>query len=368
MTSIPKKAKLKSGDKSSIVRKKMEETAFSGDSEEESDVEMEANFALLTKNRTVVGEEEKGDEGGASSGEEENGDGSDEEEEDRGEGSDKEEEERGEGSSSGGEDDDEEEQGEGSDEFDDDDDGVSSDEDDESGETKEVDAVGNAHTEKDVKELSTMTFEEILKLQQKVGMKAYKKMANVSTVVPRASRGEKRLNKNRPIEISSKRYVPFLRKVVAVKKSVRRDPRFDDLSGEYKPEIFEKTYRFINDIRSSEKEEVKTMIKRSQRPSKKEELKTLVLRMDNQERSRRSQEAQREKELEFKRKQKEQAAQGLQPFFLNKGEQNKLQLAEKYEQLKRSGKLENFLTKKRKRNATKDRKKLPYQNYKNQDQ
>ena len=28
---------------------------------------------------------------------------------------------------------------------------------------------------------------------------------------------------------------------------------------------------------------------------------------------------QREKELEFKRKQKEQAAQGLQPFFLNKG-------------------------------------------------
>ena len=70
MTSIPKKAKLKSGDKSSIVRKKMEETAFSGDSEEESDVEMEANFALLTKNRTVVGEEEKGDEGGASSGRE----------------------------------------------------------------------------------------------------------------------------------------------------------------------------------------------------------------------------------------------------------------------------------------------------------
>ena len=35
---------------------------------------------------------------------------------------------------------------------------------------------------------------------------------------------------------------------------MRRDPRFDDLSGEYKPEIFEKTYRFINDIRSSEKE------------------------------------------------------------------------------------------------------------------
>ena len=58
----------------------------------------------------------------------------------------------------------------------------------------------------------------------------------------------------------------------------------------------------------------------------------------------------------------------LTSLFPPPGEQNKLQLAEKYEQLKRSGKLENFLTKKRKRNATKDRKKLPYQNYKNQDQ
>lgn len=33
-----------------------------------------------------------------------------------------------------------------------------------------------------------------------------------------------------------------------------RDPRFDDLSGEYKPEIFEKTFKFINDIKHREKE------------------------------------------------------------------------------------------------------------------
>ena len=149
MTSIPKKAKLKSGDKSIIVSKKMEETAFSGDSEEESDVDMEANFALLTKNRTAVGEEEEGGEGSASSGEEESGEGSGEEEEDQVEGSDEEEEELGEGS-------DEEEQGEGSDEDEDDDDdddeSESSDGDDESGETKELDTGGNTHTEKDVKE------------------------------------------------------------------------------------------------------------------------------------------------------------------------------------------------------------------------
>lgn len=42
-------------------------------------------------------------------------------------------------------------------------------------------------------------------------------------------------------------------------------------------------------------------------------------------------------------------------------EKKKLQLAEKYEELKKSGKLENFLSKKRKRNAGKDRRKLPKQ-------
>lgn len=38
-----------------------------------------------------------------------------------------------------------------------------------------------------------------------------------------------------------------------------------------------------------------------------------------------------------------------------------MELAEKYSELKKSGKLENFLSKKRKRNATKDRRKLPNQ-------
>ncbi|CAL8329344.1 unnamed protein product [Merluccius merluccius] len=326
-------------ESTAVRKRKMEETALPSDSEEESDADMEANFALLTNHSRARGGEEEGDEEYGSSDEEEEdaeerGDGSDEEEEEdaeeQGDGSDEEEEE------------DAEEQGDGSDE-------------------EEEDAV-----EEQGEELSSMSFEDILKLQQKVGTKAYNKIAHGNSDAPRPQRAPKRLNKNRPIEISSKRSVPFLREVVPVKKSVRRDPRFDDLSGEYKPEIFEKTYSFIKDIKHTEKESVKKMLKKSHGATKKEQLKSLVMRMENQERERRKQEVQREKDLEFKRKQKAQAVQGLQPFFLSKGQQNKLQLAEKYEQLKRSGKLENFLTKKRKRNATKDRKKLPYQNYKHQ--
>lgn len=80
------------------------------------------------------------------------------------------------------------------------------------------------------------------------------------------------------MEVSTKRPAPFLRQVVPVRKAVSveasddssyslacslnsssvsqmfRDPRFDDLSGEYKPQIFEKTYKFIDDIKRREKE------------------------------------------------------------------------------------------------------------------
>lgn len=82
--------------------------------------------------------------------------------------------------------------------------------------------------------------------------------------------------------MSAKVRVPFLRQVVPISKKVRkeqgtrtsletgdlnkriifslcfakvaRDPRFDDLSGDYNPEVFDKTYQFLNDIRAKEKQ------------------------------------------------------------------------------------------------------------------
>ncbi|KAK9967662.1 hypothetical protein ABG768_002041 [Culter alburnus] len=208
-------------------------------------------------------------------------------------------------------------------------------------------------------ELSTMSFEEIIKLQNKVGTKVYNKIAYGATKQQQKNEPMKRLNKHRPQEISAKKPVPFLRKVVPVKKRISRDPRFDDLSGEYKPEIFNKTYKFINDLREKEAQIVRKNLKKAKSQTKKEELKALLKRMENQQRERQRQEQEREKELKYKRKQRELVGQGHKPFYLKKSDMKKLELAEKYSELKKSGKLENFLSKKRKRNATKDRKNLP---------
>lgn len=212
--------------------------------------------------------------------------------------------------------------------------------------------------------LSGMSFEELLQLQSKVGTKLYNRMvfgAKTGHSAAQSVKKKPRLNKNRPMEISAKKPAPFLREVVLVKKKVHRDPRFDDLSGEYKPEIFEKTYGFINDIKKKEKEDIEKKLKKVKDPEQKQRLQQLLKRLVHQEKAQQARQKQRERELEFKKKQGELAKQGKKPFFLKKSEKRTLELADKYMDLKKSGKLENFLSKKRKRNAGKDKRRLPIQ-------
>uniref|UniRef100_A0A3B5BAI2 rRNA biogenesis protein RRP36 n=1 Tax=Stegastes partitus TaxID=144197 RepID=A0A3B5BAI2_9TELE len=263
----------------------------SSSNDEDSDVEK--NFALVTERGGRPEEEEEEEEehlGGEEGSDDDDGDDG---EEDEG------------GSDSGDEEEEVEEEEE---------------EDEEEDEDPE-DAGGSSEiqTKDDIrKELSSMSFEDIMALQNKVGTKVYNQVAYGSNKSRETSK-KKRLNKNRPMEISAKKPAPFLRQVVPVRKPTLRDPRFDDLSGEYKPEIFEKTYKFINDIRHREKEIVKKQLKKTKNNnSRKEKLQFLLKRMENQERARKSREQQRERELQFRREQRERANQGAQPFFLKK--------------------------------------------------
>ncbi|XP_028827017.1 ribosomal RNA processing protein 36 homolog [Denticeps clupeoides] len=313
------------------------------DSSTDDDDELERNFALFNKKRSPLSPEEEDEEGSSE----------DEAEEHAEDLKGNEENAESDVESAGGENEQVEDE--------------EDDNDSESGEDSDGDVTqgggcqGKPETESHIRrDLSSMSFEEIMQLQKKVGMKAYNRMAyGTSKSKQQAPRQMKRLNKHRPQEISAKKPVPFLRKVVPVKKSVSRDPRFDDLSGDYKPEIFDQTYRFINDIRQKERLTVKKNLKKIKSKNKKEELQFLLKRMDNQERERKRKEQHREKELEFKRKQREMVGEGHRPFYLKKSDKKKLELAERYTDLKKSGKLENFLSKKRKRNAMKDRRRLP---------
>ena len=99
---------------------------------------------------------------------------------------------------------------------------------------------------------SVMSFEGLLELQIQVGTKTYKQLVIGNSTKKQSSRPPVQkayvVNKHRPLEMSARVQVPFLRQVVPISKKVARDPCFDDLSGEYNPEVFDKTYQFLNDI------------------------------------------------------------------------------------------------------------------------
>ncbi|XP_053829087.1 ribosomal RNA processing protein 36 homolog [Vidua macroura] len=212
------------------------------------------------------------------------------------------------------------------------------------------------------KDQSDMSFEELLRVQSDARMRMSKKVpGGKKTVKPTKATLKQQQGKKGPLEMSAKKPVPFLRQVIPVRKKVQRDPRFDDLSGEYKPEIFMKTYSFLDSIKKQEKEMVQKQLKKCRNMEQKEKLQRLLNRMTQQEQAQKKQQKLRERELSLKRQQRELAKQGKKPFFLKKSEKRKLELAEKYAELKRSGKLESFLNKKRKRNAIKDKRHLPSQ-------
>ncbi|DAA16505.1 ribosomal RNA processing protein 36 homolog [Bos taurus] len=210
---------------------------------------------------------------------------------------------------------------------------------------------------------SHMSFEELLELQSQVGTKAYKQLVTGSSTKKQSSRPPVQkgcvADKHRPLEMSAKVRVPFLRQVVPISKKVARDPRFDDLSGEYNPEVFDKTYQFLDDIRAREKELVKKQLKKHRSGEEHEKLQHLLQRMEQQEMAQKERKRQQELRLALKQERRAQAQQGHRPYFLKKSEQRQLVLAEKFKELKRSKKLESFLSRKRRRNAGKDRRHLP---------
>ncbi|XP_037055686.1 ribosomal RNA processing protein 36 homolog isoform X3 [Peromyscus leucopus] len=203
---------------------------------------------------------------------------------------------------------------------------------------------------------SDMSFEELLELQSQGGPKACKQLVAGRSSQKQGPRQPVCVaDKHRPLEMSAKVRVPFLRQVA-------RDPRFDDLSGEYNPEIFDKTYQFLNDIRAKEKELVKKQLKKHRSGEEHEKLRQLLQRMEQQDLAQQERKQQQELRLALKQERRALAQQGHRPYFLKKSEQRQLALAEKFKELKRSKKLESFLSRKRRRNAGKDRKHLPLSN------
>jgi ribosomal RNA-processing protein 36 len=203
------------------------------------------------------------------------------------------------------------------------------------------------------RQLADVTFEDLQKARSSGSQAIYEKLH----VVKKTSRA----NKNRPMEVSSKKPVSRYREVFQVPKKVARDPRFESLCGEFNADGFRKRYNFLYENKlPAEKEELKNVLKKSNDPEVVDDLKRRLSWIDKQLKSSAVKNNDKEILTEHKKKEREAAKQGKQPYYLKKSDIRKQKLIEKYKELKSSGKLESFIEKRRRKNAAKDHKFVPY--------
>ncbi|KAI1302371.1 Ribosomal RNA processing protein 36 -like protein [Halotydeus destructor] len=205
-------------------------------------------------------------------------------------------------------------------------------------------------------ELSKLSKEELDKIRDQVGQKAIDKIlaAREGEPVAPKKRVFKRDNKNRPREMSSKHPVYERPKAFSVKKPEFRDPRFDETSGQYVDKIFKSNYQFLAEVREKEKRDLKKKLKKAKTPEEQEEIRMLLTRYENQDRE--TKVTQEKDAVKHKVIKKVKETTGKR--FVNKSVLKKEELIEKFKKLKKSGKLDKYLEKKRKKNVSRDRRKL----------
>ncbi|OIW20654.1 hypothetical protein TanjilG_18594 [Lupinus angustifolius] len=203
------------------------------------------------------------------------------------------------------------------------------------------------------KELADVTFEELQKARSNGAHAFFQK--------PREDQNLKRANKNRPMEASSKKPVAAFREVIQAPKKVVRDPRFESLCGTLDTDGFRKRYNFLfeNDL-PAEKEALKKDLRKYKDPERIHEIEERLSWIDKQLKSGSAKHIDAKILANHKKKEREAAKQGKRPFYIKKSEIRKQRLVEKYNHLKSSGKLESFVEKRRRRNAAKDHRYMPY--------
>ncbi|SNX81486.1 related to rRNA biogenesis protein RRP36 [Melanopsichium pennsylvanicum] len=201
----------------------------------------------------------------------------------------------------------------------------------------------------------------------------------------------KRINKNAPTEISSKRPVSRRRSVVETPSTTHiRDPRFESLSGSVNKDLFSKSYSFLPEMFKDELSTLKKTLAKLKKqehhqagPKAKSEA-ALAIREERAkveaalrraeglagERERRARESAVKGKI--KASNKERVEKGLTPFYPKQREIKQMLLKDKYERLSGNGnhdgkrasgaekkQLKKALERRRRKNAQKEKKDMP---------
>lgn len=161
------------------------------------------------------------------------------------------------------------------------------------------------------------------------------------------------MGKKMPKERYSKLPVSILRPLNLEKAQtgIRRDPRFDGLSGNLNEGLFRESYSFIKDYQSERISQLKDLIQTNKK-DKDNVHKLRELLGEEKDMANKSKQRQKEKEIMKAAKQEniERVQKGQQPVFLKKRELKERQHVDKFEKLDKEGKLQDFILKKQEEN------------------
>ncbi|KAI9091254.1 hypothetical protein DFS34DRAFT_584596 [Phlyctochytrium arcticum] len=170
---------------------------------------------------------------------------------------------------------------------------------------------------------------------------------------------EKRASKNAPIEITSKRSVGRRRDVVELPKNKTRDPRFDPLAGKLNEGLFNQSYGFLRDYQQDEIEDLRKKVVVEKDVDSKTKMERNLKRLESQMLARQKKEKRQEIVRDWRKKEAELVQKGKKPWQLKQSDIKKLELIDRYQHMKKKD-LDKLLEKRRKKNASKEKRFLPY--------
>ncbi|CAF3797811.1 unnamed protein product [Rotaria sordida] len=169
------------------------------------------------------------------------------------------------------------------------------------------------------------------------------------------------ISKSEPIEMSSKRR-PSKRDQVPVHMRGKKrivDPRFNEQFGDYDAKEFRQSYHFITDMRRKELNELKKQLKGCQDPNEKMKLKTVINRLKSQVKNVDDLDRVEKISKDIQEKSEQLANDGESTPYITKEVRKVMKLATTYTDLKNTGRIDAYLSKKRKRLASKKKKQMP---------
>ena len=150
-------------------------------------------------------------------------------------------------------------------------------------------------------------------------------------------------------------------------KRISRDPRFERLGedphedGAYTENDLLRDYQFVDTMRKEEVKKLSNFLSKNKEDIDQDEKRLVKDKLTELKRKTRETDEKRRKIKVFADWKKREAGlieKGKTPFFLKDSQIKKLEIIDKFQELKKSGKLDAFVAKKRKKNANKIRGKL----------